>query len=95
MTHALPLAAAIAIVSTVGSSAHAENRARAREAYQAASQHYDLGEFQQALELFKEAYRNYEEPAFLFNIAQCHRALGQTLRPDRGGRSPDAVRRCA
>ena len=54
----------------------AEDKSGARAAYQAASQHYDLGEYQQALEGFTEAYRNFEDPAFLFNIAQCHRALG-------------------
>jgi tetratricopeptide (TPR) repeat protein len=56
--------------------AHAEDKDRAREAYRQASQHYDFGEYQAALDGFKEAYRNYEDPAFLFNIAQCHRALG-------------------
>jgi tetratricopeptide (TPR) repeat protein len=49
---------------------------RARAAFREASQHYNLGEFAQALELFKEAYRRYEDPAFLYNIAQCERQLG-------------------
>lgn len=73
----LPLRAMIAIAVALSATAHAEDKARAREAYRQASQHYDLGEYQQALEGFKEAYRNYEDPAFLFNIAQCHRALGR------------------
>jgi tetratricopeptide (TPR) repeat protein len=57
--------------------AWAQSKTKAREAYRRASQHYDLGEYTQALEAFKEAYRNYEEPSFLFNIAQCHRQLGE------------------
>jgi tetratricopeptide (TPR) repeat protein len=50
--------------------------AKAQAASHAASQHYDLGEYREALEGFKEAYRNHEDPTFLFNIAQCHRQLG-------------------
>ena len=59
------------------SSARAENLEKARAALRDANQHYDLGEYQQALDKFKEAYRNHEEPALLFNIAQCERLLGQ------------------
>jgi tetratricopeptide (TPR) repeat protein len=56
--------------------AHADDRAHARAAFRAGSQHYNLGEFQAALESFREAYRAYEEPSFLYNIAQCERQLG-------------------
>jgi tetratricopeptide (TPR) repeat protein len=56
--------------------ASADERARARAAFRAGSQHYNLGEFQPALDAFKEAYRRYEDPSFLFNIAQCERQLG-------------------
>ena len=52
------------------------DRNKAREAYQSARQHYNLGEFAEALKDFKEAYRNYEDPSFLFNIGQCERQLG-------------------
>ncbi len=55
----------------------AEDKAKARLAYRSASKHYDLGEFREALADFKEAYRNFEEPSFLFNIGQCHRQLGE------------------
>jgi tetratricopeptide (TPR) repeat protein len=58
--------------------AHADtNKDQARAFFRSATQHYDLSEFAEALHDFKEAYRNYEEPTFLFNIAQCHRLLGQ------------------
>ena len=53
------------------------NKAKARESYRLASQSYDLGEYHDALSRFKEAYRYYEEPSFLFNIGQCHRQLGE------------------
>jgi tetratricopeptide (TPR) repeat protein len=57
--------------------AWAEDRAAARQAFIEASKYYDLNQFTEALAGFKKAYWNYENPAFLFNIAQCHRALGQ------------------
>ncbi|MBL8923405.1 MAG: hypothetical protein JNJ54_31420 [Myxococcaceae bacterium] len=37
---------------------------------------YDLGEFDRALTLYSEAYKLKALPGFLFNIAQCHRQLG-------------------
>ena len=54
-----------------------ENKPAARAAFQNALRHYNLSEFSEALASFKEAYRNYPDPSFLFNIAQCHRQLGQ------------------
>jgi hypothetical protein len=64
------------LIVCTGSVAHAENKAVAREAFEVAGRLYDLGHFQEALDGFKRAYLNYPSPAFLFNIAQCHRALG-------------------
>lgn len=37
---------------------------------------YDVGEFERALTLYSEAYKLKTLPGFLFNIAQCHRQLG-------------------
>lgn len=54
------------------------DKAHAREAFRRAIHAYDFGEYAKALEAFKEAYTAYEDPGFLFNIAQCHRQLGQT-----------------
>jgi tetratricopeptide (TPR) repeat protein len=50
---------------------------RAKDLFAQGSKHYQLGEFAPALELYKRAYRVKALPAFLFNIAQCHRKLGQ------------------
>jgi len=50
--------------------------AEARQHHAAGSKLYDLAEYESALREFKEAYRAVEDPAFLFNIAQCHRKLG-------------------
>jgi tetratricopeptide (TPR) repeat protein len=67
----------LGLVVLLASPALGANKAAAREAYRRALQHYNLGEWAPALESFKEAYRNYEDPSFLFNIAQCQRQLGQ------------------
>ncbi|HEX4462898.1 MAG TPA: hypothetical protein VIA18_33220 [Polyangia bacterium] len=55
----------------------ADNRALARASFASGTSHYDLAEYRQALVDFKEAYRNIPDPTFLFNIAQCHRQLGE------------------
>ena len=68
--------ACLTIVIALASLAHAQDRDKAREAFRRATQHYELGEYREALDAFKEAYRSFEDPALLFNIAQCHRQLG-------------------
>ena len=49
---------------------------RAKALFVQGNGHYNLGEFSPALEFYKRAYRVKPLPAFLFNIAQCHRKLG-------------------
>src|SRR6476659_4928669 len=49
---------------------------RARKAYDSALAHYHLGEYKEALDDFKSAYRLKHEPDLLFNIAQAMRQLG-------------------
>lgn len=49
----------------------------AKQLFQDGNQHYNLGEFASALELYKRAYRAKPLPAFQFNIAQCFRKLGK------------------
>lgn len=48
----------------------------ARDYFSSATSHYNLSEWQAALDDFREAYRLKPDPAFLFNIAQCERQLG-------------------
>lgn len=50
---------------------------RAKALFAIGNKHYELGEYTQALEVYKKAYRVKPLPAFQFNIAQCHRKLGQ------------------
>jgi tetratricopeptide (TPR) repeat protein len=67
----------VALLVATATTARADDRDKARNAFRLGSQHYALGEYKEALTSFKEAYRNYEDPSFLFNIAQCERQLDQ------------------
>ena len=67
---------AAALVCALAGVAFADNKEAAKEAYTEGKRQYDLGEYDAALAAFKKAYLNYEEPVFLFNIAQCYRAMG-------------------
>src|SRR5688572_19957989 len=68
----LVVVAAIVLSAT---SAFADE-ATARKKYEAGERAYNLGEFDKAITLFKEAYADWAEPAFLFNIAQTYRQMG-------------------
>ena len=57
----------------------AENdKAVARAHYETATRLYDLREYSKALDEYKAAYLAKPDPAFLFNIGQCYRRLGET-----------------
>jgi tetratricopeptide (TPR) repeat protein len=60
---------------------------QAKAAYGAGITHFNLNEYAEALTSFKEAYRHYPDPVFLFNIAQCHRLLGNKQEAVRSYRS--------
>ena len=80
-----PVAVAAAVLLTVatsgqawsGQGSDAERVRSARAHYEQAVSHYNLDEFAPALAEFREAYRLKPDPSFLFNIAQCHRKLGE------------------
>ena len=50
---------------------------RAKALFKKAELHFKLGEFKQALPLYKEAYRTKPLAGFLFNLGQCHRYLNE------------------
>lgn len=88
----------LALVLGLAGTSHADDRDKARAAFRLGSQHYALGEYKEALASFKEAYRSYEDPSFLFNIAQCERQLDQRADAIRAYRmylvnAPDASNR--
>lgn len=67
--------AMLLLLSLIGVAAADEGREKARALYESGTAHYNLAEYKEALEDFKGAYRNFREPTFLFNIAQCERQL--------------------
>lgn len=69
---------AVLILVLLNGVAMAADVDKAREAFESASKHWDLGEFEAALADFKDAYRSVDDPKLLFNIAQCYRMLGDT-----------------
>ena len=84
------------LASLLGGLALAEDKDAARREYAEGTRRYDLNEFGPALEAFKRAYLAYEDPAFLYNIAQCYRQLGDEVQRDQFYRSylrklPDAA----
>jgi tetratricopeptide (TPR) repeat protein len=72
---ALALTAATARADEAPSASTDEQEARA--AYRQGVQHYNLGEYRQAAEQFKTAYRLAPKPLLLINIGQCQRQLGE------------------
>jgi tetratricopeptide (TPR) repeat protein len=67
----------LAVVLSFGLGAHADDREAAKRAYREGTRLYDVADFRGALEAFKKAYLNFEEPTILFNIGQCYRQLGE------------------
>jgi tetratricopeptide (TPR) repeat protein len=56
---------------------HVEKTDRSHDLFESGLAHYNLGEYQQAIDAFKEGYRLVPLPLFLFNIAQSYRRLGE------------------
>ncbi len=54
-----------------------DDKAAAIEAYTEGARLFDLRRFREALAAFERSYLKFESPALLYNIAQCHKALGE------------------
>src|SRR5689334_18816202 len=63
------------ILLAAAPAARADKRDTAREEFQTGARYFEIADYPQALEHFKAAYVAYEDPAILFNIAQCERLL--------------------
>lgn len=53
------------------------NVSKAREHFQQGQRFFKVERYREALEQFKEAFVTVEDPVFLYNIALCHRLLGE------------------
>jgi hypothetical protein len=68
------LAAVLLVAASAGVALADEGSAR--KSFDEGERAYNLGEFPRAVELFKQAYEQWPEPAFLFNVAQTYRQIG-------------------
>ena len=75
-----PLALLVALIVGTDAAGHAgsdPDAAQARKRYQTGTRLYAVGEYAKAVEEFKSAYLLKPDPAFLYNIAQSQRMLGE------------------
>jgi hypothetical protein len=68
---------ALAQGTKAGGSGRAAAVERAKESFQQGQRLFTVSRYREALEQFKNAFLAVEDPVFLFNIAQCHRLLGE------------------
>lgn len=64
-----------------------EAKAKARELYDQGVTNYNLGHYTPALGAFESGYRIWHDASFLFNIAQCERALNEYEEAERSYRA--------
>jgi iron complex outermembrane receptor protein len=69
-------AGVLAQTKTPGAAVQTKEKAEAKAHYDQGTVHFNLDEWPQAIEDFKAAYRLYPDAIFLYNIAQCHRKMG-------------------
>lgn len=74
MIGAAPIFAALTLVAAVSPAAAADRPGRAL--FEQAETKFNLGRFDEALADYQAAYEVEPLPAFLFNIAQCYRNMG-------------------
>ena len=67
----------VALGAWVPAAKAGDRRATAKAHYETATRLYDIREYDKALREYKSAYLAQPDPAFLFNIGQCYRKLGQ------------------
>jgi hypothetical protein len=68
---------ALAEPAPPGSPGRAAAVKKARDHFQTGQRLYTVSRYREALEQFKNAFLEIEDPVFLYNIAQCHRLLGE------------------
>ena len=69
------LLASLLLASSLPGWSQPLNQREAKASYEEGARHYYLMEYAEALTSFKDAFRAKDDPAFLFNIAQCLRKL--------------------
>lgn len=70
------LSFAAALLAGAPSAQAQDDVAAAKGHFQKGTRLYEVGDYREALDEFKAAHLAKPDPAFLYNIAQCHRQLG-------------------
>lgn len=70
------LAVAVVLAIVCGSTVASADKAELERKFRDAQAKFNDRRYAEALDLFQEVYRTFSAPAILFNIAQCHRNLG-------------------
>ena len=65
------------IFAALLATAVADDAAAAKERFEAAEQHYQVGDFEKASDEYKEGYRLSHKPELLFNLGQAQKQLGK------------------
>jgi tetratricopeptide (TPR) repeat protein len=76
MVYNRPMIRVLLLMVALAGTSWADDKAAARIAAREGQRLLDVGEYQAALDAFKRAYLAGEEPRLLFDIAECHRYLG-------------------
>lgn len=71
--------AAVLLAGTGGARAADPNAEKARAHYQQGDTFFKLDKYPAALQEFEQAYLAKQDPSFLYNIAQCHRLMGNRV----------------
>jgi tetratricopeptide (TPR) repeat protein len=78
-----PWIGALALLLVIGGAGRAgaaaspsDPKQEAKARFVSGQSHYNLNEFPEALRDFKEGYRLFPDPVFLYNLGQCERQLG-------------------
>lgn len=73
---AILAAAALVLAASPAAAQPEAAKQKAKQLYQQGKTQFDLGNFEDAVKLFKEAYATSPYPELLFNIAQAYRQMG-------------------
>jgi iron complex outermembrane receptor protein len=76
MAVALLLSSGVQAQKASSANAPSKEKAEAKMHYDQGTVRFNLDEWPQAIEEFKAAYRVFPDATFLYNIAQCHRKMG-------------------
>jgi tetratricopeptide (TPR) repeat protein len=76
MSKLLSLIVTVALGALAATAARADS-AKATAYFEKGTRLYQVGEYERALVEFKAGHVEEPDPSFLFNIAQCHRQMGQ------------------